>query len=149
MDLEIIVNDNVKPRHLIRFYHDPHIKIRKDSPQYQAYFSECQKWFTMLQDIIIESEKNVDSPDVERSNEMIESPIFEELLQDDSPKEKTRITMDLDTDRYALHLTEDRTEEKPQSIPDEPAPEQAVEKPTSYFEQLIEKNKRQLRSVLY
>ncbi|MCG7335620.1 hypothetical protein MHZ95_10045 [Sporosarcina sp. ACRSM] len=145
MDLEIILNDNVKPRHLIRFYHEPNIRIRKDSPEYQGHYSNLQQWFTRLETIINETEESFATSNVEQPLEIIEPANHKDLSQEDPPNEKTQIMMDVDMKQYSLDLTEDRTELNPQSSPDDPIPMQAPEKPTSYFEQLIEKNKKQLR----
>ena len=95
MDLEIIFNDNVKPKHLIRFYHTPHIRLRKDSPKYHAFFSERQQWFTILQAIIHEAEQTVTAPNIERTIETIELSINEETV-----KEATQIMMDDNSKHY-------------------------------------------------
>lgn len=145
MDLEIIVNNNVNPRYLIRFYHSPNMRIRKDSPEYQGHYSSLQQWFTRLETIIDETEESFATSNVEQPLEITEPADHEDLFQEDPPNEKTQIMVDVDMKQYSLDLTKDRTELNPQSIPDDPIPKQTSEKPTSYFEQLIEKNKRQLR----
>ena len=150
MDLEIIVNDNVKPRHLIRFYHMPHARIRKDSPQYQAYLRECQQWFTILEAIIHESEQNVAVQEIEYPMETTEQEpsIIEESLQEAPSKETTHITIDVDTERYSLRLHEESKNaeaDHSQQVTDEDVADPPVKKPLSYFEQLIEKNRRQMR----
>ncbi len=145
MDLEIIVNDNVNPRYLIRFYHSSNMRIRKDSPEYQGHYRNLQQWFTRLETIIHVTEQNLATSTVEQPVEMIEPAIQEDISQENPPNEKTKIIVDVNMKQYSLDLTEERTELNPQSIPDDPIPMQTSEKPTSYFEQLIEKNKRQLR----
>lgn len=148
MDIEIIINDNEKPKHLIRFYHEPHIRIKKDSPPYQAYFMECQKWFAILQDIIQKTEQNVNVSNIERPIIPLEPSIREETLQESASKEATQITMEIDIEHYSLHLpgkSKVSTEENPQSRPEEAVAEQVEEKPLSYFDQLIEKNRKQMR----
>jgi len=140
MDLEIIVNDNVKPRYLIRFYHMPHIRIRKDSPKYHAFFSERQQWFTILQAIIHEAEDTVTAPNSEHPIETIELSINEETV-----KEATQIMMDDNTKHYSLRLLEESKDTAEHNPEYNHMPKQIVEKPISYFDQLIEKNRRQMR----
>ena len=143
MDLEVIVNDNMKPKHRLRFYHEPYRKIRKDSPEYEAYYKGFQKWFNLLKTIIYETEQNI-----ERSFVAIDSALTEETFSELIPKEKTQITIDIDTKQPSFSLSEvspDPSKEDSDTMKDNSKQEQAVEKPTSYFEQLVEKNRRQMR----
>ena len=148
MDLEIVVDNKTGQRHLIRFYHTPYIYIRKDTPEYRAYFRERQEWFEKL-NVIIE-QQNDTAVKIETPNETIktiESPVIVAPPVED-PTEKTQILVDLDTTQYSLRLhaeTEVHSEVTPEVIQAEPPQEEVVEKPLSYFEQLVEKNRRQLR----
>lgn len=146
MDLEIIVDDNTNPKHLIRFYYAPYTPLRKDTLGYAAHVKERQEWFTRLKTII--EQPNVVAQEVERPNKTIESPIFVGTSEPVATQEKTRITMEVDMDRYSLlsHVhSEDNAEDNLEINKADPQHEQDIEKPTSYFEQLLEKNRRQLR----
>ena len=137
MDLEIVLNDHVKPKQLIRFYHLPYVKIRKDSPQYRSYFNERQKWFTLLQAIIHETEHK---PEIERITKTSDTSGSDESLPIAPSKEATQIMLEVDTAHYSLSM-----EEEPKFRQDAPAQVSPDEKPLSYFEQLIKKNREQLR----
>lgn len=145
MDLEIITDDNSKPRHLIRFYHAPYTPLKKDSLEYAAHFKERQDWFAKLKFII--EQRNDIAREVERPIETIDPPLQAETPIHEISNEKTRITVEVDTNQYSLSLHEDSEhslEENPE-IKKAAPPEQELKKPSSYFEQLLEKNRRQLR----
>ncbi|MCM3636674.1 hypothetical protein M3152_02995 [Sporosarcina luteola] len=146
MDLEIIVDDSTNPKHLIRFYHAPYTPLRKDTLEYAAHVKERQEWFTRLKTII--EQPNVVAQEIDRPIETIESPILTGTLEPVVTQENTRITMEVDMDRYTLsshNHSEDNAEENLKINKTDPQHEQNNEKPTSYFEQLLEKNRRQLR----
>ena len=151
MDLEVVVDDTTTPSHLIRFYHAPYIYIRKDSLEYKAYSRERQEWFTKLKVII--DQQNETSVETEVPTAIIEPPLIT-VPAEEEPAEKTQILVDVDTTQYSLQLREEHeeTEDNPEVIPEattEDIPKESaqdtVEKPLSYFEQIVEKNKRQLR----
>lgn len=143
LDLEIIVDDSAKPKHLIRFYHAPHLRIRKDSPEYEAYFKERQYWFTKLKGII--EKQNAVAHHVEPPIEPITPSVHVESSDADVTTEKTQITVEVATNQYSLHLHEENALEETSEIKKvESQLEQNTEKPKSYFEQLLEKNRRQL-----
>lgn len=146
MDLEIIVDDNANPRHLIRFYYAPYTPLRKDSLEYEAHVKERNEWFTKLKTII--EQQNDHAPKAESPLEMDKSPIQAATSDPAETQEKTRITMEVDMDRYTLSFHDDpkdTSEVIPEITQDAPRQEQDTEKPKSYFEQLLEKNRRQLR----
>ncbi|MFC5604273.1 hypothetical protein [Sporosarcina koreensis] len=146
LDLEIIIDDNTNPRHLIRFYHAPYTPLRKDSLGYAAHLKERQEWFTRLKTII--EQQNDAAQKVESQIETFESPVQVETPKPVVTQEMTRLTVDVDMDRYALSLYKDAkdiSEVNPEIMQDAPQHEQDTEKPKSYFEQLLEKNRRQLR----
>lgn len=148
MELEVIINDSVNPKHVIRFYDKPYLPLRKDSPEYVALNKEFHKWSRLLTAIIRETEQDVVDKGVKPSIGSNIPDIPEKALNEPVAEKMTRITMDLDPNRYAFHLSAESpppSEENPESRQDAPEPEQLVEKPTSYFEQLVEKNRRQLR----
>lgn len=148
MELEMIVNDNVNPKHVIRFYDKPHQPLRKDSPEYRALNKEFHKWSRLLTAIIRGTEQGVVDKGVEPSLGSSSPTIPETALNEPVAEKMTRITMDLDPNRYAFHLPAESptpSEENPETGQDTPEQERLVEKPTSYFEQLVEKNRRQLR----
>ncbi|MCG7346473.1 hypothetical protein MHZ92_20420 [Sporosarcina sp. ACRSL] len=145
MDLELIVDDKASPSHLIRFYYAPYIYIRKDSPEYEAYNKERQEWFTKLKGIV--EQQNDTAVSIERPIETMEPPVLIEPSDEDLT-EKTQILVEVETSQYSLQLheeIEDTSEPAPEVVQVEPQQEVAAEKPLSYFEQLIEKNRRQLR----
>ncbi|MCM3744006.1 hypothetical protein M3193_07595 [Sporosarcina luteola] len=146
MDLEIIVDDNTNPRHLIRFYYAPYTPLRKDSLGYAAHVKERQEWFTRLKTII--EQQNAATQEVESPIKTLESPIHAGTSRPVAMQKETRLTVEVDMDRYAMSLhdhTEKNAEENPEINVAEPQHEQEIVKPTSYFEQLLEKNRRQLR----
>lgn len=144
LDLEIIVDDNAKSKHLIRFYHAPHLQIRKDSPEYEAHFKERQFWFTKLKGII-EQQNDAAHPVEPPTERTIAPSIHVESPGQDAATEKTQITVEVATNRYSLNVHEENTLEDPTEIKKaDPQLEQNTEKPKSYFEQLLEKNRRQL-----
>ncbi|WP_252502151.1 hypothetical protein [Sporosarcina sp. Marseille-Q4943] len=146
MDLEIIVDDHTKPRHLIRFNPDPTTYLSKDSLEYYEYLNKRQEWFTKLQ-FIIEQKSDV----AQKNERPIETgaPSLCAAPTNEFPVEiKTRILIADDTKQYSLLLheeSEDTIEVSPEIEQIDTQHEQAVEKPMSYFEQLVEKNRRQLR----
>lgn len=148
MDLEIIVNDNEMPRHRLCFYHEPYRKMGKDSPEYEAFHKEFQKWFSRLKVMIYEAEQNVMEQNFEKPFVSIDSTITEEAVSNPIPMKKTKIMIDIDTRQPSLHFSKKapaRSEEILDSTEDDSKQGQTIEKPKSYFEQLVEKNKRQLR----
>ena len=148
MDLEVVVDDTTAPSHLIRFYHAPYIYIQKDSPEYIAYSRERQEWFAKLK-VIIE-QQNETSVETEQPTAIIETPPIPEPAEEDLAA-RTQIVVDVDTKQYSLQLheeTEVQPKANPEVIPEDKRAEtdqDKVEKPLSYFEQIVEKNKRQLR----
>lgn len=148
MSMEIIIDDEEKPKHLLHFYYAPYIRIQKDSLQYKAFSIECQNWFTILQNIIQKAEPINAVSNIEPTQITIESSICEETLQEVSSKEATQITMDIQIEQYSFHLPEQSkgsAEENLQISSEQPVEDQVEEEPLSYFEQLIEKNRKQMR----
>ncbi len=142
--IDVIVNDTTESRHRIHFYHEPYRHIRKDSPKYKAFYNEAYKLFSLLEKVVHETEQNL-----EVSMETASPTINEEVVVEPSPVKKTHITVELDTKQPEWQLSKEYpslVENKTESITKEKSKEeQTVEKPTSYFEQLVEKNRRQLR----
>ena len=148
MELEVIVDDTTAKRHVIRFYHVPYLYIRKDSPEYKAYFRERQECFTKLQ-VIIE-QQNEAALKIERPIEAVEPALVTVPVPSvEDTAEKTKIVVDLNTTEYSLQLHEEskdytQSELIQTDLKTEQAQEEPIEKPLSYFEQLVEKNRRQL-----
>lgn len=134
MDLEMIVSDNEYSKYRIRFYYEPYRQLQKDSPKYEALQKEFYNWFNRLKEIICNSEQNIKSS--------------VSTIDIEAEEKKTKITIDMDAIQPFLYLKEapqTSVEETLEEFKDESEQEETIPKPTSYFDQIVEKNRRQLR----
>lgn len=131
IELKLTVNDSIKPIHLIRFYFDPHKSLRKESIEYQSIQNDLQHWFTALHLII----KNSDKKDgfVNTSQESgLKVAEHEQIVNATSQL--------LSVLKKVLH---NKLNDETQFNFDSKI-EQSKEAPSSYFDELLKKNRKQL-----
>ena len=57
MELKLILKDQVRPIHTVRFYSDSNSSLNKSSPEYLRAKNEIEQWFTILHFIIKETDQ--------------------------------------------------------------------------------------------
>ena len=149
MELKLILKHQVRPIHVVRFYSDININLNKNSPEYRKVQSEIEQWFTILRFIIIETDQKegyfhahedetkqpqiINESKFEKDEVSVQYPIHDES----KAFVKAQLLSVLDQVIYKK-IVEYSSLKK---VVDSPLP---IEKPISYFDDLIEKNRKQL-----
>lgn len=140
IELKIIVNDRVKPIHIIRFYSDPTTSLQKGSAEYHKVQNDVEHWVTVLNLIIKEADKeegvvhndqkglNKSSTPSSENTTLKELPVEEDEKKIIAKKQLLSVLNQI----ISIKLNNDETI-------------QSIRNTNSYFDQLLEKNKEQLR----
>ena len=149
MELKLILKDQVKPIHIVRFYTDSNASLNKSTPEYRRAKNEIEQWFTILHFIIKEidqkegyfhpQEKEIDQPQIISEGQFEEEKIQVPYPVRDESKAlvKAQLLSVLNQVIYKK-IVEYSTLKKNDDPP------QANENTTSYFDELLEKNRKQL-----
>lgn len=140
IELKIIVNDRVKPIHIIRFYSDPTTSLQKGSAEYQKVQNDIEHWVTVLNLIIKEADQEEgvhhnDKNGLNKSNTpSSEITKLKELHVEKHEKKRIAKIQLLSVLNQIISI----------KLNDE-EPMQSIRNTDSYFDQLLEKNREQLR----
>ena len=148
MELKLILKDQVRPIHVVRFYSDINIKLNKNSPEHRKVQGEIEQWFTILRFIIKETDQKEGyyhaHEDETKQPQIISESKFEKEVHVQYPIHdeskalvKAQLLSVLDKVIYKK-IVEYSTRKK---VVDSP---QSNEKSSTYFDDLIEKNRKQL-----
>lgn len=149
LELKLVLKDQVRPIHFVRFYSDSNTSLNKSSPEYRRAKNEIEQWFTILHFIIKETDQKegyyhaqedetkqpqtISESKFEKDEVHVQYPIHDES----KALVKAQLLSVLDQVIYKK-IVEYSTRKK---VVDSLQPN---EKPISYFDDLIEKNRKQL-----
>ena len=149
IELKLILKDRVRPIHTVRFYSDTNSSLNKSTPEYQRAKNEIDQWFTILHFIIKENdqkegyfhpqEKEIEQPQIISKGQLKEDKIQVHYPIHDESKAlvKAQLLSVLNQVIYKK-IVDYSTLEKNDDSP------QPIENSTSYFDELLEKNRKQL-----
>ncbi len=151
MELKLIMKDLVRPIQIVRFYTDSNSSLNKNTPEYRRAQNDIEQWFTILHFIIKETDKK------EGYNHALEDEFKQPQILNESKLDRDEIPVQV---QYSVRdenkafvkaqllsvlnqviykkIVENSTRKK---IDDSPQPN---EKSPSYFDKLLEKNRKQL-----
>ena len=144
MALKLILKDQVRPIHVVPFYTDSNSSLNKDSPEYRRAKNEIEQWFTILHFIIKDTdqkegyiyaqETEIEQPQFisDAEEKRIQYPVYDEH----KALVKTQLLSVLNQVIYKkiVEYGAVKTDVSPQPR----------ENATSYFDELLQKNRKQL-----
>jgi hypothetical protein len=149
MELKLILKDRVRPIHVIRFYSDSSSSSNKSSPKYRIAKNEIEQWSTILHFIIKETdqkegyyharEDEYKQPQIVSESKFERDAIQVQTSVRDENKAfvKAQLLSVLDQVIYKKIVEYSTRKKNVDSL-------QPNEKPNSYFDDLIERNRKQL-----